>query len=97
MSRLTRWLTAVWPVVRSRLPAPPARVVEICCGSIGGFVPMLGASGYEAYVSTRKRQKEATIVELGSSRSSHSRTSMLSSPQRRRGLLTEAAGPNSIE
>ena len=43
-----RWLTAVWPVVRGRLPAPPARVVEIGCGPLGGFVPMLGASGYEA-------------------------------------------------
>jgi SAM-dependent methyltransferase len=43
-----RWLTAMWPVVRSRLPAPPARVVEIGCGSLGGFVPMLGSGGYEA-------------------------------------------------
>jgi SAM-dependent methyltransferase len=34
--------------VRDRLPDPPARVVEIGCGPFGGFVPMLGSSGYEA-------------------------------------------------
>jgi SAM-dependent methyltransferase len=38
----------MWPVVRGRLPAPPAQVVEIGCGRFGGFVPMLRASGYEA-------------------------------------------------
>jgi SAM-dependent methyltransferase len=43
-----RWLAAVWPVVRDRLPAPPAQVVEIGCGALGGFVPMLRSSGYEA-------------------------------------------------
>ena len=43
-----RWLAAVWPVVQSRLPAAPARVVEIGCGPLGGFVPMLLSSGYEA-------------------------------------------------
>ena len=48
VSGAERWLTAVWPVVRGRMPAPPARVVEIGCGSLGGFVPMLRASGYEA-------------------------------------------------
>jgi SAM-dependent methyltransferase len=43
-----RWLAAVWPVVLGRLPAPPARVVEIGCGSLGGFVPMLHSAGYDA-------------------------------------------------
>lgn len=38
----------MWPVVRDRLPAPPARVVEIGCGPLGGFVPELRSSGYEA-------------------------------------------------
>ena len=38
----------MWPVVRDRLPAPPAQVVEIGCGPLGGFVPMLRSSGYEA-------------------------------------------------
>ena len=43
-----RWLAAAWPFVRARLPAAPARVAEIGCGPLGGFVPMLHASGYEA-------------------------------------------------
>jgi SAM-dependent methyltransferase len=37
----------MWPVVRGRLPAPPARVLEIGCGSHGGFVPKLRSSGYD--------------------------------------------------
>lgn len=43
-----RWLGAVWPFVRSWLPASPARVIEIGCGPLGGFVPMLRAAGYDA-------------------------------------------------
>jgi SAM-dependent methyltransferase len=43
-----RWLGAMWPVVRGPLPAPPAQVVEIGCGPLGGFVPMLRSSGYDA-------------------------------------------------
>ncbi len=43
-----RWLAAVWPLVRARLPARPAAVVEIGCGPVGGFVPMLRAAGYTA-------------------------------------------------
>jgi SAM-dependent methyltransferase len=43
-----RWLAAQWPKVRSYLPAPPAVIVEVGCGSLGGFVPALQASGYEA-------------------------------------------------
>jgi SAM-dependent methyltransferase len=43
-----RWLVAVWPVVLARLPASPARVLEIGCGSLGGFVPMLRSAGYDA-------------------------------------------------
>jgi SAM-dependent methyltransferase len=35
-------------MVRSHLPAPPAVVVELGCGSVGGFVPALLADGYEA-------------------------------------------------
>jgi SAM-dependent methyltransferase len=38
----------MWPVVRGFLPRPPATVLEIGCGSLGGFVPMLRSSGYEA-------------------------------------------------
>jgi SAM-dependent methyltransferase len=43
-----RWLAAMWPRVLSRLPDPPARVVEIGCGPLGGFVPMLLDRGYQA-------------------------------------------------
>ena len=43
-----RWLAAVWPFVRASLPAAPARVVEIGCGPLGGFVPMLEQAGYQA-------------------------------------------------
>ncbi len=43
-----RWLAAVWPFVRSWLPASPAAVVEIGCGPLGGFVPMLRSAGYDA-------------------------------------------------
>jgi SAM-dependent methyltransferase len=48
MSSDERWIAAVWPFVRSQLPAAPARVVEIGCGPLGGFVPALRAAGYDA-------------------------------------------------
>jgi SAM-dependent methyltransferase len=43
-----RWLAALWPVVRDWLPAIPAAVLEIGCGPLGGFVPMLRSAGYDA-------------------------------------------------
>jgi SAM-dependent methyltransferase len=43
-----RWLAALWPFVRDQLPPAPAEVVEIGCGPLGGFVPLLGADGYGA-------------------------------------------------
>jgi SAM-dependent methyltransferase len=43
-----RWLAANWPFVRTSLPSPPSRVLEIGCGPMGGFVPMLTADGYQA-------------------------------------------------
>jgi len=43
-----RWLAAVWPFVRDSLPAPPGAVIEIGCGPLGGFVPMLRSAGYDA-------------------------------------------------
>ena len=43
-----RWLAAIWPFVRARVLPPPARVLEIGCGRLGGFVPMLRSSGYDA-------------------------------------------------
>jgi SAM-dependent methyltransferase len=42
------WLAAVWPLVRSHLPGAPAAVLEIGCGALGGFVPMLESDGYSA-------------------------------------------------
>jgi SAM-dependent methyltransferase len=42
------WLSTLWPLVRTWLPAPPAHVLEIGCGPRGGFVPMLRSHGYEA-------------------------------------------------
>jgi SAM-dependent methyltransferase len=48
VSSKRRWLDAIWPTVRSYLPAPPAVVVEIGCGSLGGFVPALEHDGYRA-------------------------------------------------
>jgi len=42
------WLEAMYPRVRSWLPAPPAAVLELGCGSVGGFVPALRSDGYQA-------------------------------------------------
>jgi SAM-dependent methyltransferase len=48
MSSGVRWLATLWPLVRARLPAPPARVLDLGCGPLGGFVPFLRSSGYDA-------------------------------------------------
>jgi SAM-dependent methyltransferase len=42
------WLGAVWPFVRGQLAPAPATVLEIGCGTLGGFVPALLNSGYDA-------------------------------------------------
>ena len=42
------WLAAVWPFVRDQLPAAPARVLEVGCGTLGGFVPALLDGGYHS-------------------------------------------------
>jgi SAM-dependent methyltransferase len=42
------WLEATWAFVERHLPPPPAAVIEIGCGSLGGFVPRLLAAGYDA-------------------------------------------------
>jgi SAM-dependent methyltransferase len=42
------WLAAMWPFVHSQLPPAPATVLEVGCGTLGGFVPALLASGYHA-------------------------------------------------
>jgi SAM-dependent methyltransferase len=43
-----RWLAAQWLFVRDQLPAAPARVLELGCGPLGGFVPALRDAGYPA-------------------------------------------------
>ena len=43
-----QWLDAIWPRVRTHLPAAPARVLDLGCGPLGGFVPFLRAEGYDA-------------------------------------------------
>jgi SAM-dependent methyltransferase len=48
MTSRDRWLAALWPLVRTRLPSPPARVLDVGCGPLGGFVPFLRTSGYDA-------------------------------------------------
>jgi SAM-dependent methyltransferase len=42
------WLAAMWPFVQVNLPRGAAEVVEIGCGPLGGFVPMLLADGAHA-------------------------------------------------
>lgn len=42
-----RWLATTWPFVSTHLPAAPARVVDVGCGPLGGFVPMLRSNGYD--------------------------------------------------
>jgi SAM-dependent methyltransferase len=54
-----RWLAAVWPIVQAWLPAPPARVIELGCGPLGGFVPMLRSGGYDAVGVDPKAPDEA--------------------------------------
>jgi SAM-dependent methyltransferase len=41
-------MAATWPFVRSWLPPAPARIIDLGCGSEGGLVPRLRASGYDA-------------------------------------------------
>jgi SAM-dependent methyltransferase len=43
-----RWLASVWPFVQAHVPPAPARVLEVGCGTLGGFVPRLQEAGYEA-------------------------------------------------
>ena len=48
MTRDELWLAALWPKLEASLPPPPATVVEIGCGRVGGFVPGLIKRGYRA-------------------------------------------------
>jgi SAM-dependent methyltransferase len=48
MTARGEWLDSLWPLVRAQLPAAPARVLDVGCGPLGGFVPFLQAAGYDA-------------------------------------------------
>lgn len=48
MTAREHWLSATWPFVLAQLPPAPATVLEIGCGSAGGFVPELVRAGYRA-------------------------------------------------
>jgi len=48
MTPKARWLAASWPWVREQLPHPPAQVLEVGCGPLGGFVPTLLEQGWSA-------------------------------------------------
>jgi hypothetical protein len=41
------WLRWGWEFARTTLPGPPANVIEVGCGTAGGFVPLLN-EGYTA-------------------------------------------------
>jgi SAM-dependent methyltransferase len=58
------WLDALWPVVQRHLPVPPAQVVEIGCGPLGGFVPKLRDSGYAAIGIDPEAPAEASYLRL---------------------------------
>ena len=42
------WLETMWQDVHPHLPPAPARVLEVGCGPLGGFVPSMRAAGYDA-------------------------------------------------
>lgn len=48
MTAAERWLATTWQFVHKHLPPTPARVLEIGCGTAGGFVPALRSAGYDA-------------------------------------------------
>jgi SAM-dependent methyltransferase len=41
-------IDALWPFVKEQIPPGPGAVVEIGCGPLGGFVPLLHAKGHHA-------------------------------------------------
>ncbi len=72
-----RWLAAVWRFVCAWLPSAPARVLEIGCGPLGGFVPALPAMGTTRSVLTlRRRRGPSTTGSSSSSTGRHSRWSV---------------------
>lgn len=57
------WLSAIWPFVRAHLPAVPARVVELGCGPLGGFVPRMRVLGYDAVGVDPRAPETAEYVQ----------------------------------
>ena len=80
MTPAARWLDTLWPLIRARLPAAPARVVEVGCGSLGGFVPMLRADGYDAVGIDPQHSMAGTTSGSSSSAPSFLSKSTPSSP-----------------
>jgi SAM-dependent methyltransferase len=60
-----QWLNALWPFVGAALPGPPATVLEIGCGPLGGFVPMLRSAGYQAAGIDPEAPEEPSYYRLG--------------------------------
>jgi len=59
------WLAATWPFVRDQLPPPPASVVELGCGPLGGHVPSLLQAGYQAIgIDPEAPQQPATYHRI---------------------------------
>jgi SAM-dependent methyltransferase len=64
MTAAERWLEYVWPFVGEQLPPAPASVLEIGCGSLGGFVPALLDAGYEAIGIDRNAPESAAYQRI---------------------------------
>ncbi|MDX6536168.1 MAG: hypothetical protein QOD37_509 [Gaiellales bacterium] len=62
MARGERWLGPMRPFVHARLPPPPASIIELGCGSEGGFVPALRERGYEVVGVDREAPEGAGFV-----------------------------------
>jgi SAM-dependent methyltransferase len=60
-----RWLAAQWPFIRAHLPTAPARVLELGCGPLGGFIPALRADGYAAVGVDPQAPDEAGYHRIG--------------------------------
>ncbi len=89
-----RWLATLWPLVRTRLPAAPARVVEVGCGPLGGFVPI-------RITSTLTSGGALVVVEWASDRTTkqagYIAAEMNGSPQGTSGPATSAIGHNATD
>ena len=66
-----RWLAAVWPFVSGQLPPTPATVLEVGCGTLGGFVRVDSEPGRTTFTVTLPRftagPQERHTVGIGGS------------------------------